>query len=342
MTTDDSAMSITPPPAETPAGASTPGTEPAQVIARIEHESKSLLKVIDESTQEFCSIESRITEKTAEVDRLSREAKNREESIEAKRKYVAKCNHLPELVIDSESGPICCECWAINEKERADRWQALLEANNDLMPTGNNFYFCVDGFFRQVREMAKEQEDVLKNCGLAITTVEAQLATERQLREKAEWALDETRHQVCEVQKENRRLTDKCEYLRLEDIKAEHRIDAAETALAKAEASFAEEKAIVDRVWRALGITTYAQANGLAIDEHVTRIIAERDAAQAQLREARKDSERLDAISAQKLTVTWNNLRDSFIVQGQHQVCGNIGHSKPLRELLDALTTPQP
>lgn len=59
------------------------------------------------------------------------------------------------------------------------------------------------------------------------------------------------------------------------------------------------------------------------------------------LAEARKDSARIDAIIANKWTVTWNYLRDSFIIQSQNQICGNIGHSKPLRELLDA-ATPHP
>lgn len=33
-----------------------------------------------------------------------------------------------------------------------------------------------------------------------------------------------------------------------------------------------EESAIVDRVWKALGITTYEQAKPFAIDEHVTKL----------------------------------------------------------------------
>jgi hypothetical protein len=39
-----------------------------------------------------------------------------------------------------------------------------------------------------------------------------------------------------------------------------------------------EEKAIVDRVWKALGVTTYADAKGKAIDELVSELKAERDA----------------------------------------------------------------
>lgn len=60
----------------------------------------------------------------------------------------------------------------------------------------------------------------------------------------------------------------------------------------------------------------------------------------SQLAEARRDSERVDAIIANKWTITWNYLRDSFIVQSKDQVCGNIGHSKPLRELLDEAALP--
>lgn len=60
----------------------------------------------------------------------------------------------------------------------------------------------------------------------------------------------------------------------------------------------------------------------------------------SQLAAARRDSERVDAIIANKWTITWNNLRDSFIVQSKDQVCGNIGHSKPLRELLDEAALP--
>lgn len=37
----------------------------------------------------------------------------------------------------------------------------------------------------------------------------------------------------------------------------------------------AEEKKIVDRVWKALGISTYDQAKPLSIDEHVTKLRAQ-------------------------------------------------------------------
>lgn len=68
----------------------------------------------------------RIAELTARVAELEKELRNRDESFAAKRKYVAACNHPPEVVIDSENGPICCECWALEEKARADALEAKL------------------------------------------------------------------------------------------------------------------------------------------------------------------------------------------------------------------------
>jgi hypothetical protein len=44
-----------------------------------------------------------------------------------------------------------------------------------------------------------------------------------------------------------------------------------------------EEIAIVNRVWRAVGIDTYELANGLSIDEIVAKIRRERDAAESAL-----------------------------------------------------------
>ena len=55
--------------------------------------------------------------------------------------------------------------------------------------------------------------------------------------------------------------------------------DAIARALTAAEARVREETAIVDRVWRALGISTYEEAKGKAIDELVADL-------QEQLREA--------------------------------------------------------
>lgn len=62
-----------------------------------------------------------------------RKARNDEESLSAKRKYVALCNHSPELVIGSENGLICCECWAMAEAKRAD------EADREHQVTLVNF-----------------------------------------------------------------------------------------------------------------------------------------------------------------------------------------------------------
>ncbi len=71
-----------------------------------------------------------------------------------------------------------------------------------------------------------------------------------------------------------------------------------------------------------------SELSAIKLRAELARVTAERDA-------ARRDSARLEAIIRNKWTITWNSLRDSFIVQSKDQVCGNIGHSKPLRELLD-------
>ncbi len=47
-----------------------------------------------------------------------------------------------------------------------------------------------------------------------------------------------------------------------------------------------EESAIVDRVWAALGRTTYEQAAPYAIDEHVVRLHNDRDALARALKDA--------------------------------------------------------
>ncbi len=54
------------------------------------------------------------------------------------------------------------------------------------------------------------------------------------------------------------------------------------------EEDLAEERAIVDRVWKALGITTYEQCKPFAIDEHVTRLRSQVEALTGQLERSQK------------------------------------------------------
>jgi hypothetical protein len=63
--------------------------------------------------------------------------------------------------------------------------------------------------------------------------------------------------------------------------KAKALITAFTAELEQAQQERNEQSAIVDRVWRALGIVSYKQAHPLAIDEHVAKVIKERDQAQA-------------------------------------------------------------
>lgn len=91
-------------------------------------------------------------------------------------------------------------------------------------------------------------------------------------------------------------------------------LDALEAAEARADT----ERAIVDRVWKALGIATYEQAGGKAIDEHVADLRDEverfREAAEA-AREALDylmgdtdtvEDDSLEMIAMQKLSKVLN------------------------------------
>jgi hypothetical protein len=57
-----------------------------------------------------------------------------------------------------------------------------------------------------------------------------------------------------------------------------------------AEAKYREEHAIVDRVWKALGITSYEQTGGKEISELVTAAIRERDEALARVKELERQA----------------------------------------------------
>lgn len=59
----------------------------------------------------------------------------------------------------------------------------------------------------------------------------------------------------------------------------------SETDLEKMVRRYEEDHAIVERVWKALGIETYEQAKPFTIDEHVAKLRTE-------LAEARRDKER--------------------------------------------------
>lgn len=79
-----------------------------QALAQLAKHHENALTELDESHK------AELEAKDAEIERLEAIERNRDEALAAKRKYVSKCNHCPELVIDSEDGPICCECWALD------------------------------------------------------------------------------------------------------------------------------------------------------------------------------------------------------------------------------------
>lgn len=57
---------------------------------------------------------------------------------------------------------------------------------------------------------------------------------------------------------------------------------------------------------------------------------------QEALAAAMADKELLEWQNKERLTVTWNDRHGAFIVQGQHQVCGNMGRGKTVIEALRA------
>lgn len=68
---------------------------------------------------------------------------------------------------------------------------------------------------------------------------------------------------------------------------------ALQAELATVKGRFKEEEAIVDRVWKSLGISTYEQAGGKAIDELVSDLRTQLTAANAQLDSLKSERERL-------------------------------------------------
>lgn len=57
---------------------------------------------------------------------------------------------------------------------------------------------------------------------------------------------------------------------------------------------------------------------------------------ETRLAAALADLELLEWQNKERLTVTWNHWHGAFIVQGQHQVCGNMGRGKTVIEALRA------
>lgn len=106
----NSFLAMTPSEQKTP----TPRTDGLRKRFTANHHDPLHYALIDHANQ----LETSLAAQTAEVERLGQIIRNEEESINARRKYVEKCNHLPRLVIDSENGPICCECWALKEQAR--------------------------------------------------------------------------------------------------------------------------------------------------------------------------------------------------------------------------------
>lgn len=58
-------------------------------------------------------------------------------------------------------------------------------------------------------------------------------------------------------------------------------VEEAKAEIARLQAAYREEWRIVDRVWKALGITSYEQARGKEISELVAELREERDRARA-------------------------------------------------------------
>lgn len=73
----------------------------------------------------------------------------------------------------------------------------------------------------------------------------------------------------------------------------------SDAKLAAVTAERDEEKAIVDRVWKALGISTYEQAKPFAIDEHVTRLRDRAAAAESVSAGLRKERDELQEMLRQ-------------------------------------------
>ena len=86
-----------------------------------------------------------------------------------------------------------------------------------------------------------------------------------------------------------------------------------------AEAALAEEKSIVDRVWKALGISTYADAEGKAIDELVADLVSLRNTLPEKAQQAAEVCRRLAeyhckcVMKGQASDVTENRFRESIL-----------------------------